>query len=375
MKLLVSIILGIALFLPSLSSSYAASLAGAEEFNTLFGTIEEKVKTKGPKTRETARLSREREQRQASQLPKLWDIMDRLVVGLLKDQKTAEDIQGVLSQLSGYKPPRPVSKTIIGNVVFSNGVDREYPNYWVTPVERDCGIHILGVYNDNLDPYRTLASRLNVYTRKKSGWVKADAFEGTTTLCLYILPRPDLGNALMTIEQYLYADCIEGNLKFWKLEASGKLRLLARYDKLLDCGVYQGADKLTIAYTKSPEHLSQPFLGTRVRFSIDVVVDKNKLQPRETCLNPWVEVLDDYFGYLRREDIQGARACLKDPQLLPLLRECSTITREEGDINSGEGVVEMNDGTRVEFQRDKGNKWVISEVLKQYHKTGIEGSP
>ena len=122
---------------------------------------------------------------------------------------------------------------------------------------------------------------------------------------------------------------------------------------------------MTIAYTKVPEHLYEPFLGKRMNFSIDVTVDKHGLQRKEMCLNPWIETLDDYFGCLDRGDLQGAKAHLKDPELLPRLRKCSSwITREEGDINFGTGVVEM-DGKRIEFRRGRSGEWVISDVLQR----------
>jgi hypothetical protein len=364
MRLLASVIIGPALLLSCLSASYAGLPERAEEFNAFFGTLGGKEKPKGPKTRDTVRLARERQLWQAGQLPKLWDIMDRLVIGLLNDQKTAVDIQEVFSQLSGFEPPRTVSKTIINNVAFSDGVDHEYPNYWIMPVERHGATQLLGVYNDNLTPYTTLVSRVSVYTRKKVGWERTDAFEGTTTLCLYVLPYLHQSKAIMTIEQYLYADRIEGNLKFWKL-ASGKLRLLAQHDKLLDYGVYREESKLIITYMKFPEHLSQPILGARTHYSIDAAFDKHGLKRRVTCLNPWVEVLDGYFGCLYRKDFKKAKTYLKGPKLLPRLMGCSTITREEGDIDSGEGVVEMSDGKRVVFERGKSNRWVISDVSQQ----------
>jgi hypothetical protein len=176
---------------------------------------------------------RDWEQRQTEQLPKLWDIMDRLVVGLLNNQKTTQDIQGVLAQLSGYKPPRFVPKETIGGAVFSNGVDSEYPNYWITQVERDGTPHALGVYNDNLYPYKSLNSRLSVYTRKKTGWIKTDAFQEATTICLYVVPTLEQGKILMTVEQLVGGDHISGYFKFWQLEPEGKLRLLTRIDSLL----------------------------------------------------------------------------------------------------------------------------------------------
>lgn len=365
MKLLMSVIVGAALFLSGVSPSYAALPAEAKEFNSAFEAVTKIEQPGAKKNSRTTKPAHERERLQAAQLKKLWDIMDGLVIELLNSQKTPEDIQGIFSQLPGYEEPRSVPKTIIGNAVFSDGVDREYPNYWITPVERDGAIHLLGVYNDNLYPGGSLASRLSVYTRKNAGWAKTDAFEGKSTFCPYISPLLHQGNVLMTIEQYVGADRVEGNCKFWKLEAGGKLRLLVRYDELLDYGVYREADKLTIAYTKFPKHLYESVLGTRIRYSIDVVFDKHDSQHKVTCLNPWIEVLNDYFGCLSHGDTQRAKACLKAPELLPLLRKGSTITREAGDIDLGNGVVEMDDGKRVLFQRNKSSRWVIIDVLQR----------
>lgn len=140
--------------------------------------------------------------------------MDRLVVGLLNDQKSISDIQGVLAQLSGYKPPQVAAKTTIGGAVFSDGTDREFPNYWIVPVERDGTAHVLGVYNDNLYSYRTIASRLSVYTRKMTGWIKTDVFEGAMTLSLYRVPSRHRGNIFMTGEQLIGGDHIDGSFKF-----------------------------------------------------------------------------------------------------------------------------------------------------------------
>lgn len=364
MKLLVSIALGAALLVSGLSRAYAALPAEAEEFNKFFGIIEHQEGPKGPKTSETVRQAREPERRQTRQLPKLWDIMDRLVVGLLDKEQTTRDIQGILSQLSGYKAPRSAQKTIIGNAEFSDGVDRDYPNYRVTPVERSGTVYVIGVYNDDLYSYGSLTSRLSVYMRGKAGWVKTAGFEGTTTMCLYVLSPHNQIKALMTVEQFVGGDHIDGSFKFWELKPGGKLRLVARNDKLLDYGIYLEESKLTIAYTKFPRHLPEPFLGDRVRFTLDVSVDDRGLQRKVTCLNPWLEVLDDYFSCLDRRDLSGAKAYLAAPLLQSRLKKFSWITRDEGDINLGTGVIETNE-IRFEFRRNKSGKWVISEVLQK----------
>lgn len=220
-KLFASAILGGALLLSGLSPCYAALPVGAEEFNAFFKTIEEERPTSLKKSDETARLTRDWEQRQTERLPRLWDILDRLIVGLLNSQKTTRDIQEVLSQLSGYKPPWIAAKTTIGGAAFSDGTDREYPNYWIVPVDPDATAHILGVYDDGIYPYMPLTSRLSVFTRKKAEWVKTDSFDGTMALSLHMVPSRHQGNVLMTVENFVGADHISGSLKFWKLDAGG----------------------------------------------------------------------------------------------------------------------------------------------------------
>ncbi|MGC8493868.1 MAG: hypothetical protein ACP5SH_19260 [Syntrophobacteraceae bacterium] len=324
----------------------------------------------GEKTRETARLARERERQVAKKLPKLWNIMDSLVIGLLNDHQTAERIQKSLSKLSGYRPSQSVRKAIIGNAAFSCGTDREHPNYWITTIRLNGSLHLLGVYNDVLFHGQSMSNRLSVYTRKRLRWMKTDSIESKRSLSVYYLPSFHQGEVLMTIEQYVGADHIDGDFKFWKLQASGKLILLSRYDRLLDYSVYQKPGRLTVTYSKFPKYLDQPFLGIRIRYSLDVSFDNHVFKHHVACLNPWVETLDNYFGCIQRNDDREAKGYLMDSELLSQLKKPIRISQEHGDVDSGRAVIEMHDQQSqvhlsIIFQRSKDNRWLITDVLRR----------
>ncbi len=292
----------------------------------------------------------------------LWDIMDELIIESLNAEKDLQSIRHLLAQLAGYKAPQTIQSERINNAVFSTGIERPYPNYALLPLSMDDMLYYIGIYNDmDYDVVASWENRLSIYSQSHKRWIKTDSYEGAMTLLVYLVPILLHHHVLITIEEGVGGDHIEGDLKIWRFVPGGKLTLYAQEDSLLDYAIQSETNLFTMLFTEYPHNLCESFLGTRILYELQLAVDDGQIQKTITCLNPWVGALNEYFGAHKQKNLQQANMFVKDPQILgKFTREnCSDILQEEGDLERGTGRIELMNGWRIDFEQSHDQQWII----------------
>ncbi|MBV9110780.1 MAG: hypothetical protein JO306_15325, partial [Gemmatimonadetes bacterium] len=114
-----------------------------------------------------------------------------------------------------------------------------------------------------------------------------------------------------------------------------------------------------------PEYLDAPILGTRLEYDLAFTPEGDHVRHGLIVRNPWVEVVDRYYGLLAMHRQHEAAALLALPTLAPGLGGKAGSIDDGGDFDAGRGyvIVDARHGTvRVDVARGVDGTWRITKV-------------
>ena len=230
---------------------------------------------------------------------------------------------------------------------------------------------MLGIYSFvNHRKFRMYPGRLSLYSLQHGLWSRTDAFDGDYPILLYAFPDGLARGYIITLERNIKADCQEGNIKTWRVEAGRLVRQAPTFESLLDFDVTSSPSSLTVSHTH--ELICQSFLGERLLYKTTFRLDdRGKIVATNRSVAPWLEVWDECFLPIRH-NIEKARHCVEDQSVLKKLHEtyknyCPMITSQSGDVEKGLAYIEtisedsLEKVWHISFKR-KNSSWYISSI-------------
>jgi hypothetical protein len=219
----------------------------------------------------------------------------------------------------------------------------------------------MGVYNFGINA----AGRVSLFARRAGAWRRTATFDTRNPVVPYLLPLADSGLAVVTLESFTGADRVDGSVRVWRVRRGALEPLLRLPVVMKDPGVEMGNGRVRIGFTQYPTHLAAPILGTRVAYVTTLLPTGSTVSARTEAANPWVEVVDRYYGLAARNPA-AARALLADRSLTRRLGMRVPMAYDDGgDLRAGSGwlVIEIDEQRyRVTSRREADGRWRIAAV-------------
>jgi hypothetical protein len=181
----------------------------------------------------------------------------------------------------------------------------------------------------------------------------------------YLLPLADSALAIVMLDLFTGGDHQDGSVRVWRVRGGAlePLRTLTGEMKEPEAGTEAGA--VRISFTRFPRHLRAPILGTRIAHVTTISPAGATVSVRDVIANPWVEVVDRYYGLVRQSPAR-ARALLATPSLAGRLGSRIPEAFEDGGnpaTGNGWMIIGVN-GTRwmVSSSRGADGRWRIVNV-------------
>jgi hypothetical protein len=294
----------------------------------------------------------------------LWDLLDKAAVDYLNSTENVNSLKGLYSRLTGYQESKTSKKTIVCDTVFYNEPDEDTPTYSSKSTTIAGLQYIFCIYRFSF----YLPGRLSVYAKHKGSWLKTYTFDGAAPITLYSFPNALSRGYFITLEQYVCGDRQECEIKSWHISKEA-IRQLQKYEGLIDYSSPEvKTSSLTLSFTRLPIHTCEPVLGKRLLYRMTFMLNKNgKIEAKETSLTPWLDVLNEYFGFIKGKHTNTTNPYIRDKSILKKLHkdDCPTITTHNGDLVKGVGYVDVRSGDKpwhIEFGTENG-RWYISKVV------------
>ena len=282
----------------------------------------------------------------------------------------------ILSQLDGYDENSEQAKGKIPNVIFNNNMDIVLPSYFVSKVEIDGSICFAGIY----EGYMNAPGRLSIFYKSKGVWARSDKFDGNSHVYTYSFPEASRMGYFLTFDAYIYADSSGVDVESWQLRKGKLVRQPYHFEDLTDSDLEIKESSLMIPYTKSLRHTYEDMAGTR---SLNRVIykmnNRGAIEAADYHLTPWLDVIDEYFGYLNNNNSQKATGLVSDKSILGILSNgcCDRIKGHGGSVDKGFGYVDISSMNNedifyhIELQKVNDYFWRISQatLLKNRNST------
>jgi hypothetical protein len=216
-------------------------------------------------------------------------------------------------------------------------------------------------------------SRLSIYSLHGGHWTRIGGLTSDEQIQL-VATRGDNNSLLLgTLETYTRADGSESALKLWRLGDGFGRYEFADTKALQD--VSQETTESTIVLTSSqfPTNFSSCTMCTRARYRVTLSAKDGKVAVLREALNPWVDVLDRFFGFISRDERDSARTLVADDSLLRVLADRDVEAEADtGDLVGGWGRADLTLGYgadsprywRATVVRDTSRKWIIERVVR-----------
>lgn len=299
--------------------------------------------------------------RSATSYRPMWNVMDSIVLRELRRGGGAEEVNRALAGLPGFSGASEGDAVTIGRGTFYGELPRELPGYVVLPIRAGREPLLLGVYNFGVNT----PGRVSLFARRAGAWRRTGVADARFPVVPYLLPVADSGLALVMVETFTGGDHQDGRASVWRVRDGllEPLRTLTGEMKEPEARAVDGT--VRIAFTRFPGHLSAPIIGTRIAYVTTVSSAGDRVSVSTEVANPWVEVVDRYYG-LARTSPAAARALLADPALARTLgTRMPEALDDGGDMAAGTGwlVIAPNDARyRVTVRREGDGRWRIKSV-------------
>jgi len=293
--------------------------------------------------------------------PRLWNVMDSLVLRELGRGHAAAEVNRTLSALPGFAGASEGDGVTVGGGTFYSELPRELPGYVLLPVRTGGEPLLMGVYNFGMNG----AGRISLFAQRAGRWRKTGVVDARFAVTPYPLPLADSGLAVVTLDVFTGGDHQDGTARAWRVRGGAlePIRTLAGEMKEPRAEAVDG--RVRVAFTRFPRHLSTPVLGTRIAYVTTLSSSGTGVSASTEVANPWVEVVDRYFG-LARHTPARARALLATPALAGLLGSREPVAHSDGgDPAAGTGWIVLEIGgrrARVTSRRHADGRWRIASV-------------
>jgi hypothetical protein len=304
---------------------------------------------------------------QTSQVKTIWNILDETTVRLLNAGHSSDGINRFFTTLRGFEAPTN-EPTIIGNAVFYSKPAHELSTYGVSP-SRENSRYLFGIFNYG----RNGRGRLSVYAKRENRWVRTAHFDADSLSSVYELPVVEGALPLITVQKVIGGDHDDGVLNAWWLKKGRLFPEKLTTDRFMDLETEQVNGVVNGYYSRSPG-LYEAFLGERIRYLLKIDVVQRHIRFTRTVLNPWLEVVSEFYDYLEAKNSPKAKQLLASESIAKdLTFDSPRLFRSDGDLNHGAGFVVLekyspDDGRheylRVESRRNSANQWKITAVTK-----------
>ena len=321
-----------------------------------------------PLARETARFT----DRLNAEVPRdawgrgAWSAMDTLVLAALNGGVPAERLDTVLATLPGYSPPQAAEGFQVGRTAFYSQLPREAPNYWAGPVRVGGRTLVVGIYSLTY----SAPGRLSVYGQSGGRWRRVSHADADNPISAYFLPLGDTARGLVMVANHVGGDHSAAHVKLWRLTPSG-LRLQRAIPHRFMDGVVEATDStVSVAYDSLPPRIAGAILGQRLGFRTTFRVQQGRIASSTEELNPWVHVVDRFYGHLARGRRTLARQLTADDATFRALAAApeASAEAEDGDPALGDGWVRMWTDAKqflVSVRRAADGRWRIVSVSDQ----------
>jgi len=292
---------------------------------------------------------------------RMWEAMDSLVLRELSHGRTADEVNRALAALPGFAPATEGEGFTAAGAEFYSELPRGLPGYVVLPVRASGEALLLGVYNVGANG----AGRVSLFARRGGGWSRTGVVDGASAVTPFLLPLADSALALVTLDVFTGGDHQDGGVRVWRIRNGGLelLRTLPGEMKEPDGRPEDGA--VLVSFNRFPGQLVAPVLGTRIEHVTAVVPSGATVAVRDSIANPWVEVVDRYYGLARRSPGR-ARALLASPSLAAGLgTRAPRSLRDGGRAEVGGWVVVGLHGREIMINSTRGadGRWRIVSLL------------
>jgi hypothetical protein len=293
--------------------------------------------------------------------PRMWNVMDSLVLRELRRGRGVDEVNRALAALPGYEGATRGDTATVGRGTFYSVLPRELPGYVVLPVRAGREPLLMGVYNFGVNG----PGRVSLFARRAGAWRRTGMADARFPVVPCLLPLADSGLAVVTLETFTGGDHQDGGARVWRVRRGmlEPLRTLTGEMKEPEAEAVDGT--VRIAFTRFPRHLEAPILGTRIAYVTTFAPAGAGVSVATEVANPWVEVVDRYYGVATRNPAQ-ARTLLSDPALARRLgTRVPTAYDDGGDLRAGSGwlVIEPRGvRSRVTSRRGSDGRWRITSV-------------
>jgi hypothetical protein len=296
------------------------------------------------------------------QMAPVWNVMDSIALRELNAGHTPDEVNAFFPGLPGYGAPTPGKSVVIGAGRFYSQLPRETPSYFVAPVRVHGEPMLLGIYQFGINQ----PGRISVYRQEAGTWTATARLDTRWPAQALLLPLADSGMAVLTLETFTGADHQNGVVRVWSLENGGLVPRDSIPGEMKEPEVRMAtADSVVISFTRYPEYLVAPILGTRLEYDLVLAPEGDHVRHALNDRNPWVGVLDRYYGLLATHRQREAAALLAIPTLAPGLGGKAVSIDDGGDFDAGRGyvIVDAGHGTvRVDVARGADDTWRITKV-------------
>ncbi|HET7231783.1 MAG TPA: hypothetical protein VFJ16_17355 [Longimicrobium sp.] len=292
---------------------------------------------------------------------RMWDVMDSVVLRELGRGRSPDEINQTLAGFPGFSGAMAGDGVTIGQGTFYSELPRELPGYVVLPVRSGGTALMMGVYNFGMNS----PGRVSLFARRAGRWTRTGKLDARFAVTPYLLPLADSALAIVTLDLFTGGDHQDGSVRVWLVRNGGLelLRTLTGEMKEPEARIDAGA--VRVAFTRFPLHLDAPILGIRIAHVTTISAAGAGVTVRDEIANPWVEVVDRYYGLLRQSPAR-ARALLATPSLAGRLgTRAPTSYDDGGDLRGGTGWIVLGIGDRryrVTSRRATSGQWHITAV-------------
>ncbi len=302
------------------------------------------------------------EPRFARALPEI----ERVVLVLLRQGRDADAINRWLASLPGYQGPQSQEVSTVGRVQFFDAIAREHPSYVLMPLAptRAEAFALLLSYPSVNGP-----SSVAIINRDAGRWHAAFRYQSDRQIEAYTLGLETGSPLVVVFERFWRADGSEGRLHAWRLSEPGEEEIPLGLPELQDGDIAMTDSSLTISAAQFLAHTQDCILCSRHGIEATVLAGAvPTVTTRE--LNPWVAVVDSFYGLLADGRAPEAKRLLADGALFGgLASPGAAIAEDAGSLERGVGEVTLrlqdarkSRTLRVTSLRQADGQWRIVRV-------------
>lgn len=241
---------------------------------------------------------------------RMWEVLDSVVLRELARGADAEAVNRTLAAFPGFAEAGPGVTFSTEWATYTNQLPRDLPGYVVVPLRASRRPLLLGVYNFGVNG----AGRVSLFTRRAGRWVRTATVDARSAVAPYVLPLADSALALVTLDRFTGGDHVDGTVQVWRVRDGAPTLLRTLGPELKEPSAEAEDSVVRIQFNRFPRHLGAPILGTRIEHVTTIAPAGATVTLRDRIANPWVEVVDRYYGLVRQSPAQ-ARALLAAPSL------------------------------------------------------------